>query len=112
MDSDTKLIVGLGTTLTVGSFMLSSIVTQDQQLAGRGGFNADEIRNLTWLGWLTTGGTGIATGIWAKSKPLMALGAGIAIFGTLWTLAIKHPIVKNKDGGRLEVDVPRELTTP
>lgn len=92
-----KLIVGSTAVISVGSFFLSSISTQDSALGGQSIFDPETQRPLIAFGWAATGITGVAAGVWAKSNAMAVLGAAIVVGGLVWTYWVPHPLV---NGGK------------
>ena len=75
-----------------GAFLMSGINTQDQQLAGRAGFDKDEIKDPIFMGWAATGSIIGVGGVWTKNKWLMLGGAGVVGLGYWWTYMAEHPV--------------------
>lgn len=74
------------------SVALSSFHTQDQQLAGYGGFDLESCRRMILFGWISTSAfCGIAY-IFTKVKLFLYLAIVIFVGGILWVYVLPHPI--------------------
>ena len=81
------------------SVALSSFHTQDQQLAGLGGFDLESCRHMIFFGWLSTGLFCIVAYFYSKVKAFLYVGVVMIGFGYLWCYHIPHPITNRGMGG-------------
>lgn len=76
------------------SVALSSFHTQDQQLAGYGGFDTESCKNMIFFGYLSTSGFCVLAWLLTKELFFLVIAILVGIGGYIWTYRVPHPILR------------------